>query len=96
MGAEIVGISVDSHFSHKAFAARLKLHYKLLSDFNRQVIGSYVGYFDDVLGYAEVARRSVVVIDRVRTVRWMWLADAPEDVVDTESVREAVQEVVYP
>ncbi|MEO7818623.1 MAG: redoxin domain-containing protein, partial [Actinomycetota bacterium] len=85
MGAEIVGISVDSHFSHAAFAAKLKLHYRLLSDFNRGVIDGYVGYFEDVLGYAGVARRAVVVIDRALKVRWMWVADLPTDVVDTES-----------
>lgn len=95
MGAEIAGISLDSHFCHAAFAAQLKLSYPLLSDFNREVAGRYAGSFPEVAGYRGVNRRRVLVLDRSAVVRWAWTAEVPSDMPDTEMVREAVQEVVY-
>lgn len=95
MGAEIAGVSLDSHFAHAAFAAQLKLRYLLFSDFNREVIGKYAGHFPDVAGYREVNRRRVLVIDSRSTVRWEWTASTPGEIPDTEMVREAVQEFVY-
>lgn len=95
MGAEIAGISVDSHFCHAAFAARLKLRYPLFSDFNREVVEQFAGYFPDVAGYREVNGRRVLVLDSHAVVRWVWTAGTPGEVPDTETVREAVQEVVY-
>ncbi|MCA1839043.1 MAG: redoxin domain-containing protein [Actinomycetota bacterium] len=94
MGAQVVAVSVDSHFSHRAFADKLGLSFPLLSDFERKAIPAYTGYFDEVAGYREVGRRAVFVIDPSRVIRWAWLADKPADVPDGELVREAIQEVV--
>lgn len=95
MGAEIAGVSVDSHFSHAAFAAQLKLRYRLFSDFNREMVGEFAGFFPEVAGYRKVNRRRILVIDPNSTVRWEWTASTPGEVPDTEAVREAVQEVAY-
>jgi len=95
MGAEIVGISVDSHHSHAAFATSLGLRFPLVSDFNRQIVEEYAGYFDDVGGYRLVNRRCLLVLDPQRVVRWTWAAAWPAEAPDTECLREAVQDVVY-
>lgn len=88
-------MSIDSHFSHAAFAAQSGFRFRLLSDFNREIVGEYAGYYPDVAGYREVNRRRILVLDRAQTVQWEWTAPVPGDVPDTEMVREAVQEVVY-
>lgn len=95
MGAEIAACSMDSHFSHSAFAAQLKLRYLLWSDFNREVAGQFAGYYPEVAGYSGINRRRILVIDPRAVVRWEWTAPSPGDTPDTEAVREAVQEVVY-
>lgn len=95
MGAEVVGISSDSHFTHRAFAQKLGLHFPLLSDFERETASSYVGFFDDVVGYRRVGRRGVVIVDQSSVVRWTWFADVPTDIPDGEEVRQALQDVVY-
>jgi peroxiredoxin len=95
MGAEILGVSVDSSWCHAAFANRLKLHFPLVSDFNREIVGDYVGFYDAIDGMHDVARRAIVVVDPAGTVRWTWSTDNPGEVPDTEPVREVVQDIFH-
>ena len=74
-GAEVLAVSVDSVFSHKAFAEKLGLEFPLLSDFNREVIERYGVAYDEVLGLKKVAKRAVFVIDPSGTVRYKWVTD---------------------
>ncbi|HEY3195923.1 MAG TPA: redoxin domain-containing protein, partial [Candidatus Dormibacteraeota bacterium] len=72
-GIGIYGISVDSVFSHKAFAEELGgLPFDLIGDFERKMVTDYGVRRDDVEGYSGMARRTVYVIDRSGTVRWTW------------------------
>ena len=96
MGAEIVGISVDSHFTHAAYAQRLRLRFPLLSDLNRLVGPSLVGVYESVSkGYTGLAKRAVLVVSPQRIVTWMWVSEDPGVTPDTEEVREAVQEIFH-
>jgi peroxiredoxin len=95
MGAEIVGVSVDSSFCHRAFAKRLGLEFPLVSDFNREIVGAYAGFYESIDGMRDVSRRAIVVVDPSGTVRWTWSTDDPGQVPDIESVREAVQEIFH-
>ena len=38
---QVLGISIDSHWSHKAFHDKLKLNFPLLSDFSKKVCKNY-------------------------------------------------------
>ena len=38
---EVLAVSVDSHWSHRAFAEKLNIKYSLLSDFNKEVCKLY-------------------------------------------------------
>src|SRR3989338_4662631 len=40
-GAQILGISVDSHWSNKAFGDSLKLTFPLLADFDKKTCAAY-------------------------------------------------------
>jgi glutaredoxin-dependent peroxiredoxin len=79
MGTQIVGISVDSAFTLRAFAQTYDLRFPLLSDFNKAVVRAY-GVLQNPwvgLGYREVAKRSVFLIDGKRVVRYRWVTDNP-------------------
>lgn len=95
MGAEVVGISTDSTWSHAAYRARLKLSFPLASDYNRELIEDFVGFYDDLGGFKKVNKRGVVILDRDRKLRWRWVTEDPSQVPDTETVREVVQEITY-
>jgi len=73
-GIGIYGISVDSVFSHQAFAKELGgLPFDLIGDFERKMVTDYGVRRDDVEGYSGLARRTVFVIDGGGTITNTWV-----------------------
>ena len=65
LDTEVLGISIDSRHSHKAFAEHLGLEFPLLSDFDKQVCQAY-----GVLRQGGFAERALFVIDRQGIIRY--------------------------
>lgn len=70
--AQVIGISVDSKWSHLAFADNRKLHFPLLADFEPKgdVARQYLVY-DEKLGEC---KRALYVIDEEGIIRWNYLS----------------------
>jgi peroxiredoxin len=90
LGAEVVGISVDSPFVNAKFAEETGAPFPILSDFNREVATAYGVRNDDYFGMKGVATRSVFVIDRDGTVTYVWTAEEDEP-PDLDDVLNAVR-----
>jgi peroxiredoxin len=87
-GVEIVGISVDSFFAHKAFQEKLGIDTTLLSDFEpkgevARAYGSYV----EKLGFAN---RTLVLVDEEGTVAWTHEADNPGEIPGANLIFDAL------
>lgn len=82
---------MDSHFSHQVFAERLGLNFPLLTDFNRQVVPQYTGYYEDVAGLKQVGKRAVFAVDQTGLVRYKWVTEQPGNLPDVDEVLRAVQ-----
>jgi peroxiredoxin len=94
-GAQLVGISVDSSYSLKAFAQTYNLQFPLLSDFNKKVTKLY-GVLQDPwvdLGYKGVAKRSIFVVDRRGILRYRWVTDVPSHEPPYAEVMKAIQKL---
>ncbi len=93
--ARVVGISVDSVFSLKAFAQTYSLPFPLLSDFNRKVTKLYGVLHDPwvALGYRGVAKRSVFVVDSRGLLRYRWVTDVPTEEPPYSEVAKAAQKL---
>ena len=65
LNAEVLGISIDSQHSHKAFAEHLGLEFPLLSDFDKKVCQAF-----GVLREGGFAERALLVIDRQGIIRY--------------------------
>jgi len=65
LNTEVLGISIDSRHSHKAFAEHLGLEFPLLSDFDKKVCQAY-----GVLREGGFAERALFVIDRQGVIRY--------------------------
>lgn len=74
-GVELVGISVDSFFAHKAFQEKLGIDTTLLSDFEPkgEVARAYGSYFEP-LGFAN---RTLVLVDEDGVVAWAYESPNP-------------------
>jgi len=68
LDAVVLGISVDSAFSLKAWADKNNINITLLSDFNKEVAPAYGAFYDvfvpGKLDYKGVAKRSAFVVDK--------------------------------
>lgn len=74
-GVELVGISVDSSFAHKAFQEKLGIDTVLLSDFEPkgEVARAYGSYIDKV----GIANRTLVLVDEDGVVAWTYESPNP-------------------
>lgn len=88
--AQVFGASVDSRFALNAFAQANKLEFPLLSDFNKEVSKAYGVQYENFLGLAGVAKRSVFVIDTQGVVRYSWVTEDAKVKPDMDAVRKAL------
>ena len=79
LNANVVGISVDSPFSDKAFKDANQLSFPLLSDYAREAVKAYgveLPNFAGLNGYT-AAKRAVFILDKDQNVRFKWVSDNP-------------------
>jgi len=93
LGAEVLGISVDSPFVNQRFASETGAEFPLLSDFNREVSGAYGVLNDDFFGMKGVANRSAFVVDVDGTVVYAWTSEDSDVMPPFDEIREAVSEL---
>jgi peroxiredoxin len=87
-GVEMIGISVDSFFAHKAFQEKLGIDTRLLSDFEpkgevARAYGSYV----EKMGFAN---RTLVLVDEAGTVAWTYESPNPGEFPGANVIFDAI------
>ena len=85
--ADVLGISVDSRWSHAAFVEKLRLSYRLLSDFDRKVSQAY-----GVLRNEGFAERALFLVDKEGVIRYVEVFDIGA-VPDTTALQKALAEL---
>jgi peroxiredoxin len=75
-GAELVGISVDGVFCHRAFRGHMSLTFPLLADFHpKGEVARAYGVWSDEHG---VSRRALVLVGAEGRVEWSYLSPSLE------------------
>jgi peroxiredoxin len=74
-GVELVGISVDGFFAHKAFQEKLGIDTMLLSDFEPK--GEVARAYDSYVEKMGFANRTLVLIDENGVVAWTYESPNP-------------------
>jgi mycoredoxin-dependent peroxiredoxin len=90
LDAQVLGLSVDSAWSHKAYAEKMKLEYPLLADF--QPRGAVAAQFGVFLADKGITGRAIVIVDKKGNVAWSKNYDIPV-VPDLKEVAEALAQV---
>jgi mycoredoxin-dependent peroxiredoxin len=87
LDAQVLGISVDSAWSHKAFAEKMGIHYPLLADFQpRGAVGEKFGVY---LAEKGITGRAIAIVDRSGKIAWFKNYDIPT-VPDLKEVADAL------
>ena len=88
LNAQVLGVSVDSKYSHKEFATKLGLNFPLLSDFNKEVCKLYGTLRKE--GFSE---RAYFIIDSQGIVRFKYLMPTPKDRLENTQLIEDLQTI---
>jgi peroxiredoxin len=75
LDAQVLGLSVDSVWSHKAFAEKLGIRYPLLADFNPR--GAVADRFGVYLSDKGITGRAIAIVDRGGKLAWFKNYDIP-------------------
>jgi peroxiredoxin len=88
-GVELVGISVDSAFTHKAFREHLGLTMPLLADFHpKGEVAKTYGLWNDEWGNAN---RALVMVGPDGYVRWSYRGASPLEIPGPELILGALE-----
>jgi peroxiredoxin len=90
LDAEVLGISVDSVWSHKAFAEKMGIKYSLLADFHPK--GAVSEKYGVYLGEKGITGRAIAIVGKDGKVAWFKNYDIPV-VPDLKEVEAALQKV---
>lgn len=90
LDAQVLGISVDSVWSHKAFAEKMNIRYPLLADFHpRGAVADKYGFY---LADKGITGRAVVIVGKDGKVAWVKQYDIPQ-LPDIQEVAQALASV---
>jgi peroxiredoxin len=90
LDAEVLGISVDSVWSHKAFAEKMGIKYSLLADFHPR--GAMSEKYGVYLADKGITGRAIAIVNKNGKVAWFKNYDIPV-VPDLKEVAAALSQV---
>jgi peroxiredoxin len=86
LGAQVFGVSVDSHHANRAFAESLGLGFPLLSDWKHEASAAYGIYSPEY----RTSGRALFVVDREGRIAHREVSENPGDVAHVPSVERAL------
>jgi len=91
LDAQVLGLSVDSAWSHKAFAEKMGIGYPLLADFHPR--GAVAEKFGMYLADKGITGRAVAIINKQGSVAWFKQYDIPQlpDIKEVAAALAAVK-----
>ena len=90
LNAQVLGLSVDSVWAHKAFAEKMGISYPLLADFHPK--GAVAEKFGVYLADKGISGRAVIIINKAGKIAWFKNYDIPV-VPDMSEVGQALSEL---
>lgn len=95
LGAEVYGISADSHFAQWWWAHERELDYPLLGDLDRKTFAPYGVEMPELAGYSRIAQRAIFVVGRDGKIAYADVGqehyDQPEALPALEAVRKLAE-----
>ncbi len=95
LDAQVLGISVDSHYTLKLWSEVNHLNFPLLSDFNKEVSPKYDSFYDifapGKYDYKGVSKRSAFVIGKDGKIKYIEICPTPGDQPNYEAIKSALK-----
>jgi peroxiredoxin len=86
LGADVIGISVDSPFAQAAWAKKESITIPLLSDLNKEVTNAYDVLFPGLAGIGDTSARAAFVIDKSGVIQYSEQTPSPKEVPNFDAI----------
>jgi glutaredoxin-dependent peroxiredoxin len=90
LGADVIGISVDSPFAQEAWAKQEKIGITLVSDLNTEVTKAYDVLFPGLAGIGDTSARAAFVIGADGVIKYAERTPTPKDLPNFEAIKAAL------
>ena len=90
LGAEVIGISVDSPFAQEAWAKASNIKITLVSDLNKETTKAYEVLFPGLAGIGDTSARAAFVIGLDGVVKYAEQTATPKDLPNFAAVKAAL------
>ncbi len=92
LGAQVLGVSVDSPFTLAKFKEDNNYQFPLLSDFNKEVSQAYGAFYDEfVFNLKGVSKRAAFVIDENQKIVYTEVLESAGDLPDFKAIDDIVK-----
>ena len=88
---DVVGVSVDSAYSHKQFRDEYELSFPLLTDRLATMAAEFGVRYDSWENHPAVCKRAVFALDDSRTIRYRWVTDDAHEQPTPEELKGAIE-----
>lgn len=97
LDAQVIAVSVDSHYALQLWNEKHNFKFPLLTDFNKEVSQQY-GVLHDVfapgkLDYKGVSKRSAFVIDKDGIIKYAEVLENPGEEPNYKAIKESLQNI---
>jgi len=93
LGAEVYGVSVDSHHAQRVWAEQLELTYPILGDLDRELMTAFDVKMDFFGRYHGVSRRSLFIIDREQRIAYQEVVTERGAIPDIDAALQKLKEM---
>jgi peroxiredoxin len=90
LGAEVIGVSVDSPFAQEAWAQKEKIGITLVSDLNKEATKAYDVVFPALAGIGDTSARAAFVVDKNGVIQYAEQTPTPKDLPNFDAVKAAL------
>jgi peroxiredoxin len=93
LGAEVIGISVDSPFTQEAWAKQNNIGITLASDLNKTTAKAYGVLLDDLAGIGSASARAAFIVDKKGVIQYAEQTPTPKDLPNFDKIRAKLGEL---
>jgi peroxiredoxin len=90
LGADVIGLSVDTPFAQEAWAKQEKIGITLVSDLNKTVTKAYDVLFPNLADIGDTSARAAFVIDKHGVVQYSEKTPTPKDLPHFDKIKETL------
>ncbi len=93
LGAEIIGISVDSPFAQEAWAQAKGISVPLVSDLNKTTTKAYGVEFPGLAGIGDTSARAAFIVDKNGVIQYAEQTPTPKDLPSFDAIKAKLAEL---